>query len=690
MKKLILLTALIFSFHSKAQITSDLNLMPWPQEIQETSENFLILPDFTITVNKNPSNRIKVAGTKFLRRLSGRSGIFFKNGFIQETASASLEINYERTGNLQIHEVESYELSVSRDKIKLSATTDIGIVYGLETLLQLLDNNADAFFFHGTEIKDFPRFTWRGIMIDVARHFQPLEVLKRNLDAMAAVKMNVFHWHLSDDQGFRVEIKSHPKLTEKGSDGLYYTQNQIKDLVKYAGDRGIRVVPEIDVPGHATAILAAYPEIGSVKDTAYTIERNSGIFHPTLDPTNERTYEILDDVFREMAALFPDKYFHIGGDENEGKHWDKNPEIQTFKKKHDLKTNHDLQTFFNIRLEEILQGYGKTLMGWEEIMTDKMPTTALIHSWKGINEGVEPGGSLVAAAKRGYNTILSNGYYIDLLLSAKDHYSTDPMPRPELLTPEERKRILGGEATMWSELVTDLSIDSRLWPRSIAIAERFWSNKNLRDFESMYKRMEPVSFRLEDLGISHIRNRDVILRNLTGNQSIQSLVKLTKAYEPLKVYTRNAGGIEYQTYSPFTLFADASNADASDALLFDKLTSDFISSHDETAKEKLLQLLSEWVKNNENFEKLTMNPLLQNIAPLSKNLSTLSKQVYQIISEGEIKVDDYNALKANYFKLEKPVQDVEFASLNSFKRIIEFYVQKNSEKLDLNNSSIHH
>jgi hexosaminidase len=264
------------------------------------------------------------------------------------------------------------------------------------------------------------------------------------------------------------------------------------------------------------------------------------------------------------------------------------------------------------------------------------------------------------------------------------------MPRPELLTPEERKRILGGEATMWSELVTDLSIDSRLWPRSIAIAERFWSNKNLRDFESMYKRMEPVSFRLEDLGISHIRNRDVILRNLTGNQSIQSLVKLTKAYEPLKVYTRNAGGIEYQTYSPFTLFADASNADASDALLFDKLTSDFISSHDETAKEKLLQLLSEWVKNNENFEKLTMNPLLQNIAPLSKNLSTLSKQVYQIISEGEIKVDDYNALKANYFKLEKPVQDVEFASLNSFKRIIEFYVQKNSEKLDLNNSSIHH
>lgn len=690
MKQLIFLFTLIFSFTTNAQITSDLNLMPWPQEIEETGEKFIITEDFTISVNQDATDRITVAGTKFLRRLSGRSGTFLKEGFIQKTGNTSLEISFERPGKLETHEDESYQLIVSKDKIKLSATTDVGVIYGLETLLQLIDNDADSYFFHGVNIKDFPRFTWRGVMIDVARHFEPLGVLKRNLDAMASVKMNVFHWHLCDDQGFRVEINSHPKLTDLASDGLYYTQNQIREIVQYADDRGIRVVPEIDVPGHATAIVTAYPEIGSVKDTTYTVERDSGIFDATLDPTNERTYEILDDVFREMSALFPDKYFHIGGDENEGKHWDRNPVIQKFKQEHNLKTNHDLQTHFNIRLEKILNGYGKTLMGWEEIMTEHMPTTALIHSWKGVNEGQDAGGSLVVAAKRGYNTILSNGYYIDLLLSVKDHYSTDPLPNPELLTPEQQKRILGGETTMWSELVTELNIDSRIWPRSIAIAERFWSDGKIRDFESMYKRMDVVSFRLEELGISHIRNRDVILRNLSKNQPIDALLKLQKAFEPVKIYTRNENGTEYKTYSPFTLFADAATADASDALVFNKLTDEFLKSHDKATKGRMLLMLSEWVSNHESFEQLEMNPLLKNIAPISENLSALSKQLYQIIQKGEIKNEELNSLKTNYTNLSKPVQDVEFASLNSFKKIIDYYLNINNQKLELNNSVNRH
>ncbi|MBG7630112.1 MAG: family 20 glycosylhydrolase, partial [Bacteroidetes bacterium] len=402
MKKTILLFVSLFSIICIGQ-TQELNLMPWPQEISSGESQFIIKPDFTISVNQTGSSRIEVATTKFLRRLGGRTGVFIKNGFVfnsSEIENPSLEIVFKKIGELGINQDESYELKVLEDKILLNATTDIGIVYGLETLLQLINNNDTSFYFTEATIKDFPRFTWRGLMIDVARHFQPVEVIKRNLDAMSSVKMNVLHWHLTDDQGFRIESKTHPKLHELGSDGLYYTQEQIKEIVKYASDRGIRVVPEVDVPGHATAILTAYPEIAS-KDMVYSIERNSGIFHPTLDPTNEKTYKILGDLFGEMAALFPDKYVHIGGDENEGKHWDESEHIQKFIKKHDLETNHDLQTFFNIRLEEILAKHGKLVMGWEEIMTDKMPTTALIHSWKGANEGVAGGSSLVKAAKKG-------------------------------------------------------------------------------------------------------------------------------------------------------------------------------------------------------------------------------------------------------------------------------------------------
>ena len=267
--------------------------MPWPKEIKVHSGNFQINPDFTIGINKKPSKRIEIATTKFLRRLSGRTGVFIENGFLSKSYSStnnSLNISYDSIGKLEINEDESYELSITNNIISLKANTDIGVIYGLETLLQLVTNNDDFYYFPNVNIKDEPRFTWRGLMIDVARHFEPVDVLKRNLDAMASLKMNVFHWHLTDDQGFRIESKTRPELHELASDGLYYTQEQIKDIVQFAGDRGIRVVPEVDVPGHGTAILTAFPEIGS-KEMTYSIERNSGIFDPTLDPTNEKTYE---------------------------------------------------------------------------------------------------------------------------------------------------------------------------------------------------------------------------------------------------------------------------------------------------------------------------------------------------------------------------------------------------------------
>ena len=214
MKKIIFVILAFVSNLGIAQ-TNELNLMPWPQEITTGNEQFIIHPNFTIGISNNSSERIKIATTKFLRRLSGRTGVFIDEGFAfttQEIENPSLEISYQRIGKLEINEDESYQLQVTASKISITATTDIGVIYALETLLQLVDNNENSYYFTTATIKDSPRFTWRGLMIDAARHFHPVDVLKRNLDAMASVKMNVFHWHLTDDQGFRIESKTHPKL----------------------------------------------------------------------------------------------------------------------------------------------------------------------------------------------------------------------------------------------------------------------------------------------------------------------------------------------------------------------------------------------------------------------------------------------------------------------------------------------
>ena len=475
MKRIILIILfVVFSQHSFSQskLSEVYPLMPWPQQLQKNNSTLKIQESLTLSIHgKDTKKRVHKASVKFLRRLANRTGVFIDEGFPVQKESATIQVHFEAVSNLTIQQDESYSLEITNEAVSIHAKTDVGALRALETLLQLVSFNKNGYFFEGVTIKDYPRFVWRGLMIDVARHYQPIDVLKRNLDAMASVKLNVFHWHLTDDQGFRVESKVYPKLQELASDGLFYTQEQIKDVVSYASDLGIRVIPEFDVPGHASAILTAYPELGSKDNYNYTIERFAGVFNPTLDPSKEITYTFLKNLFTEIAPLFPDEYFHIGGDENEGKHWDENKTIQKFKKKHRLKTNHDLQTYFNVKLEKILKKLGKKLMGWDEIMTPSTPTTAVIHSWRGKNEGLERS-TLISAAKKGYQTVLSNGYYIDRMLSVEHHYSVDPIGDAKL-TKEERERVLGGEATMWSELVTPLTIDSRIWPRTAAIAGTF-------------------------------------------------------------------------------------------------------------------------------------------------------------------------------------------------------------------------
>lgn len=598
------------------------NLMPAPASIEPGIGELIIKKNFSISLEGNYHPRLTHEASRFLRRLDQKTGSFFiQNKVTGKTHNAELIIIVTRPGKVKLHEDESYKLHITSSGIKLTATTDIGAIRGLETLLQLLNTNKRNYYFPGVSITDHPRFAWRGLMIDVARHYMPLNVIYRNIDAMAAVKLNILHLHLSDDQGFRFESKIFPKLTQQASDNKYYTQQELKNIVAYADQRGIRVMPEIDVPGHATSILVAYPELGS-KDTTYTLERYAGVFDPTLDPTNEDVYTFMEKLFAEIATVFSDAFFHIGGDENMGKHWDANKAIQAFKKTHNLKNNHDLHAYFNVRVQKILAKIDKRTMGWEEIKSPKMPQTTIIHSWKGENEGTVAKKSLYESVKAGYETVLSNGYYLDLMQPTSQHYMIDPTKGLDL-TEAEKKRVLGGEMCMWSELVVPETIDSRIWPRGAAIAERLWSPKNVNDIHDMYRRLNIISLQLEELGLTHYSNREVILRKLAKSRDTESLQTLIEVVEPMKGYTRNPRGRMYLSYSPFTLWADAATADAKVAREFNRNVERYLSgiSNEKKLKEQLLT----WKANHEKvLPIIERSPVLLEITELSANLSKIA------------------------------------------------------------------
>jgi len=336
--------------------------------------------------------------------------------------------------------------------------------------------------------------------------------------------MNVFHWHLSDDQGFRIASKRYPKLQEMGSGGLYYTQEQVREVIAYAADRGVRVIPEFDMPGHAGAWMVGYPELASAPGP-YEIQMQWGIFDPVMDPTREETYEFLDGFIGEMAALFPDEYFHIGGDENNGKQWQANPQIQEFMREHGYHTTAELQTYFNQRVLAIVQKHGKKMVGWDEILTPDLPKESVVQSWRGYQ-------SLDQAARDGYNTIWSTTYYLDHMGPAEYHYLSDPLPADSKLTPEQASHVVGGEVCAWGELLTPENIDSRIWPRTAAIAERFWSPRDVTDIADMYRRLDAVSVWLEQDGTLHLSSMDKMLRQVSGTAELGPLGVLGRITSP--------------------------------------------------------------------------------------------------------------------------------------------------------------
>jgi hexosaminidase len=610
--------------------------MPMPASVQMNTGQLVIDPLFSVGISGHADALLQRAVEIFLDNLRRQTGMLPLDMKVTEAAQARLVVHCEGASKAvqELGEDESYSLEISPAGAKLDAPTPLGVMHGLQTFLQLVQTTSDGFAAPAVAIQDKPRFPWRGLMIDVGRHFIPLDVLKRNLDGMAAVKLNVFHWHLSDNQGFRVESKKFPKLQEMGSDGLYYTQDQVRELIAYARDQGIRVVPEFDMPGHSTAWFVGYPELASGAGP-YQIEHKWGVFDPAMDPTQEQTYKFLDGFIGEMAKLFPDQYFHIGGDEVNGKQWDANANIQAFMRAQGLKNNQDLQAYFNTRVQKIVSKHGKTMVGWDEILRPDLPKDIVVQSWRGQD-------SLAAAAKLGYRGLLSFGYYVDLNWPASRHYAVDPISGTAAnLTPEEKQRILGGEACMWSEYVSPENIDSRIWPRTAAIAERLWSLQDVTDVNSMYQRLEYVSRWLDWLGLTHNSSYGPMLRRIAGSNDISALRTFTDVVEPVKDYTREEiATVEATSLSPLNRVIDAARPESATARRFADLVDGLIAGRaDSDAKQEVRALLNRWRDNQTNLQPFeTQSFLLKEIVPLSLDLSAVATsglQALDYIDRGE-------------------------------------------------------
>lgn len=530
------------------------NLMPQPASLAVNDGALPLTSQLTVAVTGARSPRLQAAVLRTLKRLEDKTGLPLPRSLDPAMSQAVLTVTVAGDGGAVqgVDEDESYDLTATPSGITIKAATTTGALHALETLVQLVQPSGAGYAVPAVTIHDAPRFAWRGLMIDCARHFEPMEVLKRNIDAMAAVKLNVFHWHLTDDQGFRLESKVAPKLTAMGSDGLFYTQEEARELVRYAHDRGIRVVPEIEMPGHSVAWLVAYPELASGSNPT-GIRREFGISDFVLDPTRDATYTFLDRFLTEVTGIFPDLYVHIGGDEAPAPDWKKNPRILAFMKAFNLKDNDALQAYFNQRVLKILTRLHRRMVGWDEIFNPALPKNVVVQSWRGE-------ASLAKGAEQGYQGVLSAPYYLDAMKPSGVLYLADPVPAATKLTPPQQKLILGGEVAMWAEQLNERRLDSRVWPRTAAVAERFWSPQSVTDVADMYRRLQPVSLEIESLGLHQISSEDEGLRSLAGTENIDALRSFASAMEPVSFSDRYHQQHTSQL-TPLTNFVDALRPD---------------------------------------------------------------------------------------------------------------------------------
>ena len=631
------------------------NLVPLPSQLTPAEGRLPVDSSFRISIQSRHDPRLDSAAARLASRLSRQTGIPFHPN---PAAHPTLVLEAVAPGPAYptLGENETYRLEVSSAGAKLTAPTTTGILRGLETFAQLVEPGPDGFFVPALTIEDKPRYAWRGLMLDVSRHWMPLPVVERNLDAMAAVKLNVFHWHLSDDQGFRVESKRFPKLQQMGSDGNFYTQAEVRHVIEYARDRGIRVIPEFDVPGHTTAWLVGYPELASAPGP-YQIERSWGIFKPTIDPTLESTYTFLEAFLAEMAGLFPDPYFHIGGDEVDDTQWKASAHIQDFARRHALPASPDLHAYFNRRVQAILKRHGKTMLGWDEILHDGIQTDAVIQSWRGKE-------SLAEAAKKGYRGILSNGYYLDHLDTAAFHYLNDPGEDPA-------GHILGGEACMWTEYVDTETVDSRIWPRAAAVAERLWSPANVRDVDGFYNRMIPFSRSLDWLGVRHRSNYVEMLDRLAGGSAEGPVRTVADAVEAFGIDVREQTR-HYDRSTPLNRLVDAAGPESESIWRLEQLA------RTQQGTDRLRAAFTAWAQTGSDVAQ--DNDLLVEVAAVAKDLASaglIGLQVLDQMESGKAVPENWISKQKQILgKLEHQKAEVRLAAVRPVRVLLERLAQR--------------
>jgi hexosaminidase len=605
-----------------------LHLMPMPRHLTLNAGRLALEDNFKAVLTGCEDARLPASVARFLQRLQMKTGIPLNKTSSPDTKQAVLEIQCKGLGELvqSVAADESYTLEITDRNAQLIAASPIGIFRGLETFLQLVDLDDRSFYVPVLRIEDSPRFRWRGLLVDVSRHWEPIEVIKRIVDGMATVKMNVFHWHLSDDQGFRVESRIFPKLHLKGSDGKYYRQSEIKEVIAYARARGIRVIPEFDMPGHTTAWFAAYPELASAPGPYQIEQRSWGVFDPCMDPTKRSVYSFLDSFIGEMAALFPDEYFHIGGDEVTGKQWDASAKISNFKARAKMKNNRDLQAYFNRQLLGILKKHGKKMIGWDEILHPELPKDIVVQSWRRQ-------ASLAEGARLGFKGILSFGYYLDHMRPASFHYQIDPLGKEAAnLTEQEQAHILGGEACMWAEFVNPEIIEFRIWPRTAAIAERLWSPSSTQDIKDMYRRLEYVDVELDLFGSMHRKNSDRMLHRMASGADFEVLKNFTDLLKATGYSTRRRAR-QYYSLTPLNRLADSIMPESETALRFEILVDDMLGclyKSPGSLPESLNEAQKQLTLWNENYSKLKpvldQSFLLKEAVPLAELVAELNKK----------------------------------------------------------------
>ena len=514
------------------------NIIPEPVATVEKSGNFTLPKSVNILRPAGSENDITV---NFLKeKLSKATG---SRVTVKSSGKSDIQLVLNAIADPMIGN-EGYILSVRPKKITIRANKPAGLFYGAQTLIQLFPPQIEsptkvinvAWKIPAVEIGDYPRVGWRGLMLDVARHFFTVDEVKQYIDAMVRYKYNMLHWHLTDDEGWRIEIKSLPKLTETGAwrvekvgnfgefspalpdepktYGGFYTQDQIRDIVNYAAERFVQVIPEIDVPGHSLAAVVAYPELSCTEGAdKYTLRAGEpfmdwsqgappiALIDNTLCPANERVYEFMDKVMTEVAQLFPYPYIHVGGDEAPHNFWQKNPQVQELMKREGLTTIPQVQSYFEKRLEKIIQSRGKKMMGWDEILEGGITPTTALMSWRGTKYGIE-------ASRSGHYVVMSptTYAYIDYMqgdisteppvyssLRLNKAYQFDPVP-PEA----DARYILGGQANLWTEQVYNIrQVEYMTWPRGFAIAESVWSPKEKKNWENFVNKTENHFQRLD-------------------------------------------------------------------------------------------------------------------------------------------------------------------------------------------------